>query len=197
LPSFVYFYFGKANALYTNVVGNMHGKIVIALLGLLLASCMTAKKVTYYDETIKFYQNVLFNEGTFCSKRINNSYWIKEIEEIRLAAMRKYLDSVGTKTPEDYLEFERRHKFLTIESVSIPQAMTVDYEKVIADLRLTNNMRISQFVKCDSTSAGHISLPIFDKEFSKAVIETEGGTFLFVKVDGRWKFKDRGLLRVF
>jgi hypothetical protein len=175
----------------------MHGKIFIASLILLLSSCMTAKKVIYYDETVKFYRDLLSEEKSFCSKRINNDYWIKEVEDLRLNAMRKYLDSIGTKTADDYSAFEAKHNFLTLESISIPQAIIVDYEKVMNDLRLTNKMRFSQFADCDSASAGHISFPIFDKQCSKAVIETEGGTFVFEKTNGLWTFKDRGLLRVF
>ncbi len=175
----------------------MHGKIFIASLILFVSSCLTVKKVTYYDETVKFYQDVLSEETAFCSKRIDNDYWIKELTELRRVAMSSYLDSVGTKTAADYLTFEAKHDFLILESVSIPQAIIVDYEKIMTDLRLTDDMRFSRFVDCDSVSAGHISFPIFDRHYSKAVIETNGGTFLFQKVNGRWTFTDRGLLRVF
>lgn len=175
----------------------MQGKIIIATLVLLFFSCMTTKKASCYDETVKFYRDVLSEEQSFCSKKINNDYWIKELADLRLEAMRKYLDSVGTKTADNYLEFEERYKVMTLQSVSIPQTITVDYENTITDLRLTNSMRFSNFVDCNSVSDGHISFPIFDKDHSKAVIETEGGTFLFEKINGRWKFKDRGLLRVF
>ncbi|MFN7703747.1 MAG: hypothetical protein ACK5WV_15585 [Chryseotalea sp.] len=121
----------------------------------------------------------------------------KKLSDLRLAAMRKYLDSVGTKTADDYSKFEERYKVMTLQSGSIPHPITVDYENTITDLRLTNNKRFSKFLDCDSVSDGYISLPIFDEDHSMAVIETEGGTFLFEKKNGRWKFKDIGLLRVF
>ncbi|RAW01241.1 hypothetical protein [Pseudochryseolinea flava] len=175
----------------------MQRKIVIVSLVLLFFSCVTTKKVSSYDEAVKFYRDVISEEKRFCPKKINNDYWIKELGDLRLAAMRNYLDSVGTKTADNYLEFEERFKAMTLRSASIPQPITIDYENIITDLRLTNNMRFSKFVNCDSVSGGHVSLPIFNEDHSKAVIETEGGTLLFEKINERWKFKDRGLLRVF
>jgi hypothetical protein len=96
----------------------MQGKIIIATLVLLFFSCMTTKKASCYDETVKFYRDVLSEEQSFCSKKINNDYWIKELADLRLEAMRKYLDSVGTKTADNYLEFEERYKVMTLQSVS-------------------------------------------------------------------------------
>ena len=174
----------------------MRRRIIITSLVLLVFSCATTKKLSYHDEAVNFYRDILSEEQSFCSKKINNDYWIKELADLRLTAMRNYLDSVGSKTADDYSEFEEKYKAMTLKSASIPRTITVDYENVLADLRVTNNMRFSKFADCDSAT-GHISFPIFDSGRSKAVIETEGGTFLFEKVSGRWTFKDRGLLRVF
>ena len=176
----------------------MNRTILIAFLVLFFFSCKTVEKMDYYDETVQFYKDFLSEEDSFCARRINNDYWLKVIEENRLNSMRKYLDSLDSRTFDDYTSYELKYKLLTLQSVSVPQRFTVDYERVTADLQLTNNKRFSQFVDCDLVSEGHISLPIFNNEMKMAVIETEGGTFIYKKdKNGRWIFKDRGLLRIF
>ena len=176
-------------------------QVILFVLGATLftsSSCSSLKRMNYYDESKQFYRDVLSSDGGFCARRIRNDYWIKAIEEGRRDAMHKYLDSIGgAKTADDYRNFERTQKHVTIQAASPQENFVIDYERVLADMERSNDKKFSRLVDCKSP-VGYISLPLFNAEHSVAVVEVPSGTFIFERdAAGHWVFKERGEFRVF
>jgi hypothetical protein len=171
----------------------MKYKIYTVLLTLSLLSCRSVKEMNHYEETLKFYNDINLDETGKCAKKINNSYWVDRIEKQRIKDWNQFKNSHDTISSYGLLNYEKDHRFIVLELESI----TIDYGIAMADLERTHNKMLSNFMRCRSKEAKSISLPLFNPELNKAVLEVGGETFIYEKDEaGNWVFKDVGLFIV-
>ena len=149
--------------------------------------------MNYYGETQKFYKDINLDETGKCARKINNSYWIDRLNYQRIKDWNQFKKSHDTITTYGLLNYENEHKFLSLDL----EAITIDYGIAMADLERSHNKKLSKFVRCSSKEEKSISLPLFNSELNKAVLEVGGETFIYEKDEtGNWVFKDVGLFIV-
>ena len=88
----------------------MMGKFLLILFGIVLSAlaAFLGLSLTKMIGDGTFVGLIIFITpiiGFVIFKKVSK-HWLKEIEQVSLTAMRKYLDSVGSRTPDDYAKFE-------------------------------------------------------------------------------------------
>jgi hypothetical protein len=144
--------------------------------------------MNYYEETLKFVDETdIYN----CLRKFENNYWINDIKSSKTEKINRHLDTMNSWDFDDLGVIEDTLSTLTIHL----NDLTINYEEVLHDLKLSNKRWIPHSSKCLDDSKGNYSIPVFNIQRNRAVVESKGRTYIFEKDEaGKWKFERPGII---
>ena len=144
--------------------------------------------MNYYEETVKFVNDTdIYN----CLRKFENNFWINDIENSLGQKTQMHLDSMDSWDFDDLVKLED-----TLSTVSVHgNDLIINYREVLQDLKLSNKRRFKKNAICLEASKENYSLPVFNIQRNKAIVESKGRTYIFVMDEaGKWKFERPGII---